>query len=103
MSIGVLSALIYGVLVAIGGIIGYAQARSQVSLITGLVSGGLLILGGVLWYNGEPGGIGLALGITVALIVVFLSRWMQTRKAMPALAMVAAGILALVGMLLPLL
>jgi uncharacterized membrane protein (UPF0136 family) len=38
------------------------------------------------------------MGVTVGLIVVFIRRWMQTRKAMPALLMIAAGIIAFVLM-----
>jgi uncharacterized membrane protein (UPF0136 family) len=98
MSIGIIAAVVYGLLAAIGGIMGYAQARSKPSLISGLFSGALLILGAILWANGIPAGVGLAMGVTVGLIVVFLRRWMQTRKAMPALLMIAAGVIAFVVM-----
>lgn len=98
MSIGVIAAVIYGLLAAVGGIIGYAQAGSKPSLISGLLSGALLMLGALLWANGNPAGVGLAMGVTVGLIVVFIRRWMLTRKAMPALLMIAAGIVAFVVM-----
>jgi uncharacterized membrane protein (UPF0136 family) len=102
MTLGAWSAIIYGILAAVGGVVGYAQARSQVSLFSGLVSGGLLILAGWLWGLGWPGGAGLALGVTVALVIVFIRRWQQTRKVMPAAVMVGAGILALLGMMVSL-
>jgi uncharacterized membrane protein (UPF0136 family) len=102
MSIGVFAAITYGVLAIIGGIIGYIQAQSKPSLISGLLSGLLLIIGGLLWYRGNSGGIALAMGVTVALVIVFIRRWMQTRKVMPALLMIAAGVLAFLGMLLSL-
>ncbi|NMF82925.1 TMEM14 family protein [Nodosilinea sp. P-1105] len=102
MELGVWSAIAYGILAAVGGIIGYAQARSQVSLISGLISGGLLFLGAWLWSIGSAAGSGLAMGVTVALVIVFLRRWQQTRKAMPALLMVVTGLLALIGMVISL-
>jgi len=98
MSIGIIAAIAYGLLAAIGGIMGYAQARSKPSLISGLVSGGLLILGALLWSNGLPAGVGLVMGVTLGLIVVFIRRWMQTRKAMPAMLMIVAGTVAFVVM-----
>jgi uncharacterized membrane protein (UPF0136 family) len=98
MSIGIIAAIAYGLLAAAGGIIGYAQARSKPSLISGLFSGALLMIGALLWANGIPAGVGLAMGVTVGLIVVFIRRWMQTRKAMPALLMIAAGVVAFIVM-----
>ncbi|PZO45224.1 MAG: hypothetical protein DCF17_02635 [Shackletoniella antarctica] len=43
------------------------------------------------------------MGVTAALVVIFMRRWMQTRKAMPAVIMIVAGVLAFVGMGLSLL
>lgn len=103
MPTGVLYAIAYAALSAIGGLIGYAQARSQVSLVSGLVSAMLLLTGAGLWQAGSPGGAGMAMGVTAALVVVFIRRWMQTRKAMPAVIMIVAGVLAFVGMGLSLL
>lgn len=98
MPTGALYAIAYAALSAIGGLIGYAQARSQVSLVSGLFSAALLLFGAWLWQAGVPSGAGLAMGVTAALVVVFIRRWMQTRKAMPAVIMIAAGVLAFIGM-----
>ena len=98
MPTGALYAIAYAALSAIGGLIGYAQARSQVSLISGLFSAALLLLGAWLWQAGIPAGAGLAMGVTAALVIVFIRRWMQTRKAMPAVIMIVAGVLAFIGM-----
>ncbi len=98
MPTGALYAIAYAALAAIGGLIGYAQARSQVSLISGLLSAVLLGVGAWLWQAGVPGGAGLAMGVTAALVVIFIRRWMQTRKAMPAVIMIVAGGLAFLGM-----
>lgn len=99
MLTGIIAAFAYGALAILGGMIGYLQARSLVSLVSGLLSGILLLLGALLWSQGSPAGAGLAIGVTAALIVVFVRRWMQTRKAMPALVMIAAGGIALALML----
>ena len=99
MNLGILAAVVYGLLTVIGGLIGYLQARSKVSLITGSFSGVLLLLAAWFWSMGFPLGAGCSIGITVALVVVFLRRWYQTRKVMPALVMVAAGVVAALVML----
>jgi len=103
MPTGALCAIAYAALSAIGGLIGYAQARSQVSLVSGLVSAALLLTGAWLWQAGSPGGGGMAMGVTAALVVIFMRRWIQTRKAMPAMIMIVAGVLAFIGMGLSLL
>lgn len=43
MNLSITAAFTYGILAIIGGIIGYIQANSQVSLLSGMVSGLLLI------------------------------------------------------------
>ncbi|MGB3137393.1 MAG: TMEM14 family protein [Nodosilinea sp.] len=103
MPTGALYAIAYAALSAIGGLIGYVQARSQVSLISGLFSAALLLAGAWLWQAGSPGGAGLALGVTAALVIVFARRWLQTRKAMPAVLMIVAGVLTFIGMVASLL
>ncbi|NJL88212.1 MAG: hypothetical protein HC886_23235 [Leptolyngbyaceae cyanobacterium SM1_1_3] len=99
MNLGIVAAIAYGLLALVGGIIGYVQAKSQVSLISGLVSGLLLILGGVLQLQGVPLGWVLSLGVTGLLIVVFVGRYLKTRKPMPAILMIVAGIVALFALL----
>ena len=98
MSFGIIAAIVYGLLAAIGGIVGYAQAGSKPSLISGLFSGGFLLIAALLWAQGLTLGVGLAMGVTVGLVVVFIRRWMQTRKAMPALIMIVGGVVAFVIM-----
>jgi uncharacterized membrane protein (UPF0136 family) len=95
MATPAIAAFVYGVLALVGGIIGFAQARSKVSLISGGVSGLLLVLGGIGMVQAQPWGLGLAIAVTGVLVVVFIGRWVKTRKAMPAGLMVGAGILAL--------
>ncbi|MBE9038201.1 TMEM14 family protein [aff. Roholtiella sp. LEGE 12411] len=42
MDLGIIATLYYGILALVGGIIGYVQANSQVSLLSGSISGLLL-------------------------------------------------------------
>lgn len=97
MSPGLIFALIYGVLSIVGGIIGYRQAGSKVSLISGIISGLLLLLGVVLM----PGAAGfwLARMVSLVLVIVFVTRLIKTKKFMPAGLMVIVGIATLIALL----
>lgn len=98
MLLGAVVAISYGLLAIVGGIIGFAQVRSQMSLISGLVSGTLLILGGWLWQQGITTGIFLSFIVTMALVIVFVGRYRKTSKFMPAGLMIGLGGLALILM-----
>lgn len=99
MNLGIIAAFAYGILAIVGGIIGYVQARSQVSLLSGGVSGLLLILSAYFHLQGQSWGLTLAAGVTLVLVVVFAVRFAKTRKFMPAGLMIILGTLALVVML----
>lgn len=93
-----LTAVGYGILAIVGGILGYVKAGSQMSLISGLVSGMLLVVAGWAHRQGWSWGLPLAAVITVALIGVFAVRYFKTRKFMPAGLMVIAGLFAVAGL-----
>ncbi|MGV0024807.1 TMEM14 family protein [Phormidesmis priestleyi] len=76
--------VIYGLLVAIGGLIGYAKAKSKVSLISGLVSGLVLVIAAYMTSNGSPNGLTLATIVAVILLIVFSIRWSKTKALMPS-------------------
>ena len=96
MGIGAVVAIAYGILAAVGGIIGYRQAGSKPSLVSGLISGTLLIIGGVLNAIGQTGGYWLSLIVTILLIIVFAIRLVKTKKVMPAGVMLGAGVVTLI-------
>lgn len=98
MNLGIISAIAYGILAIIGGIIGYSQAQSKVSLISGIVSGLLLILGGVMQLQGQAWGLILATVVTAVLVIVFAIRLAKTRKFMPAGLMSVLGLVTLAVM-----
>jgi uncharacterized membrane protein (UPF0136 family) len=98
MAPGLIIALIYGILAIVGGIVGYKQAGSQMSLFSGIISGILLILGVILATQGNGAGIWLARGVSLLLVVVFVGRLLKTKKMMPAGLMVSAGIVTLLAL-----
>ena len=83
---------IYGALALVGGLIGYQQARSKMSLISGSISGVLLIIAGVLLVQNNSVGLWLSKIISLILVAVFVSRLVKTKKFMPAGLMVIVGV-----------
>ncbi|NJP11377.1 MAG: hypothetical protein HC866_19435 [Leptolyngbyaceae cyanobacterium RU_5_1] len=95
MNPGIIAAIAYGVLAIIGGVLGYVQAKSKVSLIAGCGCGLLLLLSGILQLQGQTWGLIVATVVTVILLVAFVMRFVKTRKFMPAGLMLLLGIPAL--------
>lgn len=87
---------IYGLIVAIGGIIGYQKARSTVSLVSGLGSGVVLAIAAVQTLTQPVNGLLLATAIAVLLLIVFSIRWLKTRALMPAGVMTILSLIATV-------
>ena len=90
--------LIYGVLAIVGGVIGYKQAGSQVSLISGIISGFLLLIAAYMLYGRSPAGPLLAGIVSLVLVIVFVIRLIKTRKFMPAGLMVIMGVINLASL-----
>ncbi|ABW28794.1 TMEM14 family protein [Acaryochloris marina] len=99
MTSSILAAFIYGLFTLLGGIMGYVKSRSKISLISGCFSGMLLLSGALAALKGNAWGLTLAMVVTALLIVVFLVRWLKTRKVMPAGLMVGLGGIALAVMI----
>jgi len=102
MTAATLATLIYGLLSGVGGVFGYAKAKSKVSLISGLISGVLLLAFGFLQLSGMGWAFPAALAIAVLLVVTFVVRLVKTGKFMPAGLMVIAGIATSIVLLLQL-
>ena len=88
---------LYGLFVAIGGIIGYSQARSRVSLITGLGSAVGLWIAAYATLSNRVSGLLLATLIAISLAIFFSFRWTQTRKFMPAGLMTLLSVVAMIA------
>ncbi|MEA5578273.1 TMEM14 family protein [Anabaena sp. UHCC 0451] len=95
MNLGIVAAFGYGILAFVGGIIGYTQAKSKVSLISGIISGLLIIIAAYCQFQGQTWGLTLAAVVTGILVVFFAFRLVKTRKFMPAGLMIILGMLAL--------
>jgi uncharacterized membrane protein (UPF0136 family) len=99
---GAIAAIVYGILAIVGGIMGYIQARSTVSLSAGVGCGLLLVMSALSQFLGQSSaqawGLWGAIAITGILIVAFLMRLLKTRKFMPAGLMLICGLAALAVM-----
>ncbi len=85
--------LLYLIIVASGGVMGYVSAQSTVSLIAGLVSGLLLAIALALTFRTPQVGYGLAAVISLALAIFFTMRFLETGKWMPGgITMILSGL-----------
>jgi len=86
----------YAAFVLAGGAMGYVKAKSTPSLMAAVAFAILIAAGGVLLAHGHPRS-GLALGTVSALALIgfFILRYLKTRKAMPAIPMIALSVIAL--------
>ena len=75
---------IYGLLVVIGGLIGYLTADSLPSLVAGSISGALLFASGLGLCRSSIIAFFIAAGVTVVLAVFFSVRYFLTFKMIPA-------------------
>ncbi|MEL6779061.1 MAG: TMEM14 family protein [Cyanobacteria bacterium J06597_16] len=91
-NIPAITTLLFGILTIAGGVMGYKQAGSQVSLLSGFISGLLLIIGAYLLFGGSIIGPVLSGLVSLLLVIVFAVRLSKTRKFMPAGLMIIVGI-----------
>jgi uncharacterized membrane protein (UPF0136 family) len=92
MTLGVMAAIVYGSLAIVGGIVGYIQAKSKISLVAGCGCGLLVVVSAILQLQGQAWGLVAATGVTIVLLLAFVMRWVKTRKFMPAGLMFVVGI-----------
>lgn len=89
--------LLYLLVVAGGGVMGYVSAQSTVSLIAGLASGLLLAVALWLSFSNPRLGFGLASLISLALGLFFMMRFFETGKWMPGgITMILSGVVLIV-------
>jgi uncharacterized membrane protein (UPF0136 family) len=82
---------LYGILLIVGGVMGYVKARSVPSLVAGSVCGFIaLLLGYRYTWHFAPHA-----AFVLALVLIFLMgrRYLRTRKAMPALLIVVMSVI----------
>ena len=100
MQITALIVEIYGVLVLIGGVMGWVKAKSKPSLFSGLIFGVLLIGQGYRIGQGVAAEVLHASLTTGLLTVVMGTRLIATKKFMPAGLMTALSLAVLVTLLI---
>ena len=85
--------IVYSFIVLGGGIAGFRMAGSRASLMMGATTGLMLAVSGALVLLGNKSGAYYGLGVDLALILVFGSRYLRTMKMMPAGFMLAASVI----------
>lgn len=83
MDFGRITLLVYALLMVVGGVMGYANKKSVVSLVAGLASALVLLIAFKTAENNPKGG--LAFGAFLAFLMTgnFVSRYMKTHHFMP--------------------
>ncbi len=76
--------LAFGLLVIIGGLIGYIKTGSVISLTAGIAFGAAIIASGIVIFYKEHLGYKLALATTALLLLTFGYRFAVTHKFMPS-------------------
>lgn len=95
--------LLYAIIIAAGGVMGYTQAQSMVSLVNGLVAAALLLLGLGLSFRNPAAGFGLSAVVALALGLFFAYRFFTTGKWMPGGMTMILSAIAFIVMVLALL
>ncbi|MBX2859692.1 MAG: TMEM14 family protein [Vampirovibrio sp.] len=93
-------ALIFGLLTIAGGVMGYMEAGSMMSLIAGSISGILLIVFGNAYRKGEAIGKSGILIVSAVLLVFFGIRYSNGGVFMPAGLMTALSAIQIMGLIL---
>lgn len=100
MTMTALTVLVYGVLVALGGIMGYAKAGSTASLAAGLVAGIVLVGAGMAMSRGfAQAGWWVSLVVATLLLLRFGSAAMKSFKMMPGGLMIIMSAVVIVVLL----
>ena len=86
----------YGVLMAVGGVIGYLKVRSKASLISGVGFGLLLLASGYGVWQGSRESLVAATVIAALLVAIFAVRLAKTRRFMPAGVLAVLSLAALI-------
>ena len=97
MSVPVIIVGLYGLLSLVGGVIGYAKAKSAASLIAGSISGVILIACAAGLQQGQPYAAIAALIVSLALGGRFFGVWRLKRRVMPDLLMVLGAALTVIA------
>jgi len=91
--------VVYAVLLFIDAGVSYRRTGAKPSLVSGIVSGTLLVVAAVLIPLGVPIAASMGLGVMLAMMGVFASRYLSTKAFFPTGVMLLASVLALGALL----
>ena len=88
--------IIYGIMMIVGGVIGYIKAQSTASLTMGIISGVVVFLG--IWATkfNVVYGYGLIALMSGLLTFIFIKRFLATHAFMPSGMLVVLSIIAFI-------
>jgi len=86
----------YGVLMILGGVMGYIKAGSKESLLAGVLSGIVILIGIYVSLSNHQLGFGIISLTTALLTVVFIIRFLKTKSFMPAGMLLILTLVALI-------
>lgn len=92
--------LLYAIIIAAGGVMGYVSAQSTVSLVNGLIAAVILLVGLAISFRNPAAGFGLSAVVALALGIFFAYRFFTTGKWMPGGVTMILSAVAFVLMLL---
>lgn len=95
--------LLYAIIIAAGGVMGYVSAQSTVSLVNGLIAAVLLLVGLAISFRNPTAGFGWSAVVALALGIFFAYRFFTTGKWMPGGVTMILSAVAFVLMLLAML
>ncbi|HPA19205.1 MAG TPA: TMEM14 family protein [Verrucomicrobiae bacterium] len=87
--------VVFGVLAAAGGVLGWVRARSVASVVAGLASGVALFAAGQLGSGGNRAGHWIAAVVSALLLARFGPAWARG-KAMPGAPMTVLSVVGLI-------
>lgn len=90
----------YGVVVMLGGLIGYLKADSLVSLFTGTISGAILVAGGMGLIRKSIYAYLVSLAMTTLLAIFFMIRYVMSEKMMPSGIMAGLSVIIILLLLI---
>ncbi|MBJ7448875.1 MAG: TMEM14 family protein [Parachlamydiales bacterium] len=94
--------IVYGLLLLVGGIMGYAMAKSSLSLACGLIFGTLTVFAGSMISSKPKQAAFASLVLAAFMLIFFIYRFSLTYKMMPAgmMAFVSAVCVILISLFL---
>lgn len=98
MNLSEVVVVVYAVIVALGGLVGYLKAASMRSLVAGIIFGSALIMS-LSFSSPRPGSLPGSFWMTLLASVAFTGRFYTTRRFMPAGLLVLLSAIVVVFLL----